>query len=244
VLPTDIGDDRWVTGVDVIPGSRAVVRHVSVYIDTTGQARSADEADAEPGVSTGYEGEQPVAVWWPGQTPVKLDASGYALPDGADIVARILYKKTWITEGQPFTDQTRLGLHLSEDGVGTIEHTVLRSPAEPAERELAFTHTLDQDVSLLGLLPEIEIDALELQVEGVLPDGTRLPLLLIPEPDPGWPTRYWFDAPQSLPGGSQIAVSATLRPGADRTSVPSLFGDDAPVRLLLEYTAGTGAANE
>ena len=243
VLPTDLGGDRWVTGVDVIPGNRAVVRHVSVYVDTTGQARAADEADAGAGFAAGFEGEQPIGVWWPGQSAVRLDAVGYALPSGADIVARVLYKKTWITEGQAFTDQTRVGLHLTEDGVGTIEHTVLSSPEEPTGRELVFSHTLDQDVDLLGLLPELEFEALELKVEGVLPDGSREPLLLIREPDPGWPTRFWFESPLSLPRGSQITVTATLRRGANRHTVPSLFGGDAPFRLLLEYTSGAGAAN-
>ena len=244
VLPTDLGGDRWVTGIDVIPGSQAVVRHVSVYIDTTGQARAADEADPEAGFATGgFEGERPIAVWWPGQSAVKLETVGYALPSGADIVARVLYKKTWITEGQAFTDQTRLGLHLTEDRVGTVEHMVLRSPEGPNGRELVFSHTLDQDVTLLGLLPELAIEATELQIEGVLPDGSRQPLLLIREPDPGWPTRYWFDSPLSLPTGSQIEVTTTLQPGADRETVSSLFAEDAPVRLLLEYTTGAGAAN-
>ena len=243
VMPTALGGDRWVTAVDVVPGARAVVRHVSIYIDNVGQARAADQADAGPGFATGFDGEQPIAVWWPGQSVVKLDAVGYALPDGADIVARVLYKKTWITEGQAFTDQTRLGLHVTEGGVGTIEHTVVSSQGEPDGRELAFTYTFDQDVNLLGMLPEIEVDAAELQVEGVLPDGSRLPLLLIRDPDPGWPTRYWFDGPRSLPSGSRIDVTTTLRPGASRDAVTSLFANGAAVRLLLDHTAGSGAAN-
>ena len=243
VLPTDLGGDRWVTGVDVVPGNRAVVRHVSVYVDTTGQARAADGADEGAGFTAGFENDQPIAVWWPGQSTLKLTAVGYALPSGADIVARVLYKKTWITEGQAFTDQTRVGLHLAEDGVATIEHTVLSSSDEPDGRELAFSHTLDQAVDLLGLLPELEIEAVELQIEGVLPDGSRQPLLLIRDPDPGWPTRYWFDTPRSLPSGSRIEVVATLPPGANRETVSSLFAGDAPVRLLLEYTAAAGAAN-
>ena len=242
-LPTDIGGDRWVTGVDVLPGSRAVVRHVSVYIDTTGQARAADEADTGPGFASGFEADKPIAVWWPGQSAVVLAAAGYALPSGATLVARVLYKKTWITEGQAFTDQTRFGLHLTENGVSRIEQTVLSSPEEPSGRELAFSHTLDHGVDLLGLLPEVAIDVLELEVEGVLADGARVPLLLIREPDSGWPTRYWFDAPRSLPGGSRIEVSATLRPGATRQTVPSLFAGVAPVRLLMDYTSEAGAAN-
>ena len=240
VMDTAAGGDRWITGVDVLPGQRAVVRHVSVYVDTTGQAREADAADPAPGFATGFDG-QPVAVWWPGQDVVKLDGVGYALPDGADIVARILYKKTWITEGQAFTDQTRLGLHLTDAGVDTVEHAVLTATAEPSGRTMTFSHTLDEDVRLLGLLPEVDIESAELQVEGVRPDGSREPLLLILDPDPGWPTRYWFDAPHALRSGSQIEVTATLRPAADRQSAPSLFASDAPIRVLMDFTTATAA---
>jgi hypothetical protein len=89
----------------------------------------------------------------------------------------------------------------------------------------------------------MEIEALELQVEAVLPDGSSQPLLLIREPDPGWPTRYVFDTPHLLPGGSQIQVTATLPAGAERESVPSLFSSGAPVRLLVDYTSGAVLAN-
>ena len=242
-VPTELDVDRWVTGVDVLPGSRAVVRHVSVYVDETGQASAADAADPSPGFATGFDAGTPIAVWWPGQDIVKLDSAGYALPAGADLVARVLYKKTWITEGQAFTDQTRLGLHLSDGAVDTITHAVVNSPDEVTTRELRFSYAIDDDVTLLGLLPEVEVAATELRVEGVLPDGARQPLLLVREPDPGWPTRYWFDTPHALPGGSAIEVTATLRGGADRRTVASLFSSDAPVRLLVDYTTGGGTAN-
>ena len=240
MMDTAEGRDRWITAVDVRPRSRAVVRHVTVYVDTTGQARAADAADPAPGFSEGFDG-QPVAVWWPGQSVVALDGVGYALPDGADVVARVLYKKTWITEGQAFTDQTHLGLHLTDSGVAAVEQRVLDTTAEPAGRTLAFSYEFDEDVTLLGLLPEIDIESAELQVEGVRPDGTREPLLLIREPDPGWPTRYWFDAPHPLPSGSRIEVTTTLRGSGGRQSAPSLFASDAPVRLLMDFTSSTAA---
>lgn len=242
-VPTELGIDRWVTGIDVLPGSRAVVRHVSVYIDDTGQASAADAADPSPGFDTGFDAGSPIAVWWPGQDLIKLDSAGYALPAGADLVARVVYKKTWITEGQAFTDQTRIGVHLADEAVDTITHTVVNSPDQVTTRELRFSYTINDSVTLLGLLPEVAVAASELQVEGVLPDGSREPLLLIREPDPDWPTRYWFDSPHALPSGSAIEVTATLRGGADQQAVPSLFSSTAPVRLLVDYTTGAAAAN-
>jgi len=246
-LPTELDDDRWITAVDVRPGSRAIVRHVAVYIDDTGQARALEDAgagdDTAPGFASGFDSEEPVAVWWPGQSVIQLDGVGYAMPAGADVVARVVYKKTWITEGQAFTDQTSLGLHLAESAVEAIAHTVVSSPAEVAGPEFVFSHPVAEDITLRGLLPEMDFLATELQVESVLPDGSRRPLLLIREPDPGWPTRYWFDTPHPLPSGSEIQVTVTLRGGANRNGVPSLFANDAPIRLLVDYTAGAVTAN-
>jgi len=244
VLPTDLGEDRWISAVDVIPGSRAIVRHVSLYMDTTGQAKTADRAHSGPGFTSDFNSEQPIAVWWPGQNLVDLDEVGYALPAGADIVARVLYKKTWITEGQPFTDQTRFGLYLNDKDVRTIQYTIVGFTEEVDGQELIFTHKFDEDISLLGLFPEIELEALELRIEALFPDGSREPLLLIREPDPTWPTRYWLDSPKSLPRGSQIETSVTRRPGAGQKAVKSLFAsNDDPVRLLIEYTSAVSTAD-
>ena len=238
VLSTDLSDDRWVTGVDIVPGSRAVVRHVSVYVDSTGRARTADETSQESGFTSGFAGEAPIAVWWPGQELTTLDTAGYILPAGADIVARVVYKKTWITEGQEFSDQTRLGLYLADGQQDTIEHRVLNSPL-PSDRNLTFTHTLSEDVTLYGVLPEVGIEVAQLQVVGALPDGSTDPLLLIRNPDMGWPTRYWFDEPRSLPSGTKITVNADLQAGAAPETMPSLFDSEAPVRLLLDVTTTT-----
>ena len=235
VLPTGLANDRWITGVDVLPDSRAVVRHVSVYIDTTGQARTADEADQQPGFADGFEVAAPVAVWWPGQDLATLETAGYALPAGADIVARVLYKKTWITEGQEFSDQTHLGLYLAEGQRASIEHRVVNSPS-PIGSQLKFKYTFTDDVTLYGVLPEVGIAVAELQVVGSLPDGSSDPLLLILNPDSGWPTRYRFDTPHTLPSGSKIRVTATLQPSATTEALPSLFDSQAPVRLLLDVT--------
>lgn len=242
-LPTDLGSDRWISAVDVRPESRAVVRHVSVYVDADGQARAADAADDGPGFASGFESTEPVAVWWPGQQVSRLDGFGYRLPAGADLVARILYKKTWITEGQAFSDRTRIGLHLTDGDVGAVGHTVVAADGDPVGRELAFRHVFEDRVTLLALLPEVAVSAGELRVEGVRPDGSKQPLLLIREPDPAWPTRYRLEEPLDLPAGSALQVTAALERGADSASVPSLFASDAPVRILLDHVRQASAAD-
>ena len=250
VFPSGTDTDRWITAIDFQPGASAVVRGVAVYIDTAGAAKALDDADAGPGFAPvdgqDFPNAAPVALWSPGQPPVMQDAGvGYRLPAGADVVARIHYKKTWITEGQAFSDQSRVGIHFADGDASPIESMVVSSPATLSGRQVSFTHTIEQDARLLALLPEIEVEATDVQVVAVKPDGDRVPMLFIREPDTEWPTRYWFDAPVRVPQGTEIEVSAVLAPVAEHTPGRSLFGGaaTAPIRVLVDFTSGAAAAN-
>ena len=248
VLPTVVGEDRWITGVDFQPGAGAVVRGAAVFVDTTGVVRSLDDADTGPGF-TEVEGRfptaPPVAVWMPGQTPVATPGMGYRLPASADVVLRLHYKKTWITESQEFSDQSRVGLYFADGTASPIESLLVTSPASVSGRQVTFTHEIAEEISLLALLPEIDIESSEIQIEAITPDGSRIPMLWLREPDAGWPTRFWFDNPVSLPQGSRLEITTVLDPGATRSAKSSLLGSDttAPIRFTVDYVRGPIAAN-
>ena len=250
VLPSGTSEDRWVTGVDVMPGAGAIVRDVALYFDTTGTAKVLDAADAAPGFGEAdgqdFPAASPVGLWSPGQQRV-LQNGGVAHPllAGADVVARVHYKKTWITEGEAFSDRSRIGIYLSDERATTIESMLVASPATLSGRTVTFTHALDEDVTVLAVLPEIEIAAKDVQVVAIKPDGVRVPMLFLREPDSAWPTRYWFAAPIDLPSGTEIEVNAVLQPGADHTPATSLFGADpaVPIRFLVDYASGGAPAN-
>lgn len=245
VLPSQTNADRWIKAVDFMPGARPVVRDVVVYIDATGRATQLDGADAALGFAPPADGSfptsQPIAVWVPSQKPVVLDdTAAYTLPRGAAVVLRIHYKKTWITDGQPFADRSTVGLYFAEATSKAVETMIISSPSTLSGRQATFTHTIDRDVSALALLPEVGMEMGDMQVEAVRPDGTREPMLLLREPTGAWPTRYWFDRPIALPKGTQLEVAASLKPGADRVSAASLLAGapGAPVRLLMDFVSG------
>ena len=97
-------------------------------------------------------------------------------------------------------------------------------------------------MTVLALFPEVDIESSELQVEAVRPNGVRIPMLLLREPDRGWPTRFWFTTPVALPAGSQIEVRAILDPAAQRLQKATLLGDStAPIRFSIDYVSGLGA---
>jgi len=248
VLATNISESKSILGAELRPGTRAIVRGAAVFVDTTGAARSLADVDEAAGFSEHpdqpFPLAPPVAVWTPGQSSVINDVAGYHLPAGADIVVRIHYKKTWITEGMDFSDQSQLGLYLSDSNTQHIESILLASPDSVSGLETTFTHEISDDITVLALLPEVDIESSELRVEAVTPTGDRVPMLWLREPDEGWPTRFWFDSPLSLPAGSRIEVTTALEPAPVRNPKPTLIGNrTAPIRFAIDYVTGTLPAN-
>ena len=95
VLPTHLDRPREISAVDLLPGMPAVVR------DATIAARTADGS------------LQNLGTWFPRQVPAATALKpGTLLPAGAEVVARIHYKKTWKYEGQALTDRSFIGLYL------------------------------------------------------------------------------------------------------------------------------------
>ena len=249
VLSTGTTEERFVTGADVMPGAGAIVRDVAIYIDDTGTARALDAEDEGPGFGEA-EGRHfpigaPLALWSPGRRSVRQEDTARRLPAGADIVARVHYKKTWITEYEEFVDQSRVGLYVGDESRRTVDSMLLSAPLPAGGLTLRFSQRIEQELSALAILPEVAIEARDVRVVAVTPDGTRVPLLFLREPDTAWPTRYWFDAPIDLPAGSTIEVDALLHPGADQAPGRSLFGADpaAPIRLVVDYASGTALAD-
>ena len=97
VLPSGLARERAVRAIDLLPGTPAVVRDAIVSIRMPDGATSI------------------IGRWTPQQTPAAIAVTpGTTLPPGADLIARIHYKKTWKYEGQPLTDQSALGLYFAD----------------------------------------------------------------------------------------------------------------------------------
>ncbi len=249
VLPSPIIDDQIISAVDFQPGARAVIRSASIFFDTSGAARVLDASDPSPGfaetVTSDFPESPPAAVWVPGQVPVSLDNVGHVVSAGTDIVLRVHYKKTWITEGQEFSDQSRVGFYFSDNESDQIDSLLIESPTSTDGSELIFTHEVSASSTLLSLLPEVDIAASELQVTAVKPDGQRIPMLWLREPDSGWLTRFWLQDPVNAPSGTTLETRVVLEPGATYSPTTSILGKapSSPVRFSLGYVDGQVNAN-
>lgn len=239
-IPTGLTADRFVRGLEIVPGAPAIVRSVVVSVDLGGKARALDEASDGPGFTTAGGADVPtrdvLAVWQPGQDaliPENDDGTAaYRLPARADLVVRVRFKKTFRQEGQDVTDRTTLGLWFTQKPPRhAIERLVIVSPAAgsrpKSDTEVRFTETVKHDVQVLAVLPNVPARLDSMRVEAIRPDGSREPMLLLTHPTPEWPTRYWFQAPVALPKGSRVEVVA----------VPGFSERSGRIGVQLDYVA-------
>ncbi|MBI3411163.1 MAG: redoxin domain-containing protein [Planctomycetes bacterium] len=134
VLPTNLGEDKYVTAVELRPSNPRIVHHVLLFIDSKGQAKKLEQAakekkpdadhpddnkyDRGPGYSVamgvGFLPQGGLSGWAPGQMPRFLpEGSGYLLPKNSDVVMQIHYHR----DGRAEKDRTQIGLYFAKKKV-------------------------------------------------------------------------------------------------------------------------------
>ncbi len=199
-IATKTTDARWVRAVDLLPGNPAIVRSATIALKNAP--------------------ERVLARWLPGQHPVPLDGgAALRLPAGAELVARIRYKKTWSYEGKAMTDRSTIGIYFANASEAR-ELTALPVADQTVQttkgQTFTVTRTLEQDVQAYAIDPAQVPDDVSLQMDAVAPDGVRTPLVrFVTRSD--WRRRYWLTKPMTLTKGTKIEITGTVE-DADLTS--------------------------
>jgi hypothetical protein len=233
-LATGTTEARWVRAVDLLPGTPSIVRSAVISIKA-----------AQPPPSASPSPEHVLARWVPGHDPEPIDSgTAFRLPAGAELVARIHYKKTWQFEGKPLTDRSTVGVYFAQTKDARELLTVpIASTALPAgdatDRTITFSRTIDEDLQALALSPEQVPPNITLQVEAVRPDGSRTPMIRL-NTRPDWDRRYWFERPLTLPRGTKIEVTANL---ADPDIMSAAFGGPSAPRAAAPVSGVRLALN-
>jgi hypothetical protein len=217
IVPTGTTERRWVRAVDLMPGTAAMVRAATIAV------RSAAPAGA--GATT----ERMLAVWLPGEEPISLeDGLAFELPASAELVVRVLYRKTWEDERKELRDRSTVGVYFAPAAARGVQALGLAPDygAVATADRFAFRRTLTDDVRALAIYPEAGLGSTSVRVVATRPDGTRADLVAF-HPRPDWSRRYWFREPIPLPRGTTIEVTA-------------LFDDEAPL-LPLSLSPATAS---
>ncbi len=205
-VATGLKDARWVRAIDVLPGTPAIVRSATITLK------------GDP--------DRVLARWLPGGDLVASDdGAAFHLNAGAELVARIRYKKTWSYEGKPMTDRSTIGLYFAKSEARELVTVPIVAASVPDGKNQTFTvtQTLERDVQAYALSPDQVPDDMRLQVEAIRPDGSRAPLVRF-NTRADWKRRFWFDKPIALPRGTQIRIVGNTE---DPELIAAAFGGPA-----------------
>lgn len=249
VIPTSETEDRYITGIEIIPGNREVVHHVILFQDTTGVPEQLDGEDPALGYTcfggVGSDNASMVAGWVPGSsaffTPENM---GIFLPKGATLVAQIHYPEG--SAGQ--MDSTLINLQFSErDDLRRIENLpalnhffgIDRPLFIPANTRQTFHETffpVPFNVIVTGIAPHAHLICESMKAFATTPLGDTIPLIDIPHWDFEWQGFYQFKKPVVIPAFSTLHGIATYN---NTTSNHHLPGD-----MPVDVSVGEATTDE
>ncbi len=210
-IPVSLPGNRYVTGIEVIPGNRSVVHHVLVYQDSTGQALAQDAADPLPGYTAfggiGVFGAKQIGAWVPGSGAEFFPTNmGIHLPQNTAIVVQIHYP----AQGAGQVDSTRINFRLSDGSLREVGITPILNHAfsmtngpltVPANQVKTFQeqYTIPVQVTLLAIAPHAHLICTSMKAFGVTLQGDTIPFIDIPAWDFHWQGSYHFQKPIKIP---------------------------------------------
>ncbi|MFO0980905.1 MAG: redoxin domain-containing protein [Planctomycetota bacterium] len=227
VIPSSVGEDRYVRAVEIRPGNRKVVHHAITFLDTSGKARERDAKDALPGYSSAGPGFLPaggLGGWAPGTRVRELpDGVGYFLPAHADLVMQLHYHPS----GKPEQDRTRIGLYFAN---GPIEKRFLVIPVAALLREIPAgddhyvvkgSFVAPVAGKALSVFPHMHLLGKEFTMTMTGKDGTVQPLIHIKDWDWNWQEAYVYKQPIPIAPGTRIDLEAVFDNSAENRHNPN-----------------------
>jgi hypothetical protein len=260
VLPTGLDEDKYVSGIDVLPGNRSSVHHVILFLDETGKSEELDAAEEGPGYSCLGGPGTPIAGnlslsdignlasslaytlggWAPGTRP-------QLLPDGVGIPlnkkARIVMQVHYYTNVSRAPDQTRVGLYFSKTRVRKplfflpLVQQKLNIPPDKADHVESMNLTIPffLDNQVINIFPHMHLLGREISVDAVRGRETT-PLIKIDQWDFNWQGPYTFVKPVGVPAGTSLRLSCKY----DNTTANPRNPSNPPKRV----TWGEGTEDE
>lgn len=200
VVDPGFTEDRWVKNAEVMPGNRAIVHHIIVYIQSP-DAKDSNIGDNE--LLVGFA---------PGTRPVDLPV-GWArkIPAGSKLIFEMHYTPI----GTEQKDRSKLGLIFTDEKDVTHHvwttnaiNTKLKIPPHVENHREVASKTFDEDVQMLSLFPHMHIRGKSFRYELTYPDGQQEVLLDVPDYDFNWQTSFVFAEPKTIPRGTKLLCTA------------------------------------
>lgn len=223
--------DKWICEMEVVPGNRAVVHHIIVYVQPEGKRQKGD-------------GEF-LCAYVPG-TRARPLAVGHAKKIKAGSWLR--FQVHYTPNGSPQSDLSKVGLIFTE--ASSVTHQVLTmevhntdfqlAPGEDNQSVTAHSNPSPVEVQLLSMAPHMHLRGKSFKYELEMPDGTRQTILDVPRYDFNWQTNYRLAEPLIIPAGARLHCTAVYDNSANNPANPDptktiTWGDQSWDEMMLGY---------
>jgi len=232
VIPTGFTEDKYVQVAEARPGNTKLVHHIIAFVREPGNPWM---KDAKPGVA--YVPKEPelspedqkkqeeaeaklpgipfpgdfLVAYAPGTVPeVIKPGRAKLIKAGSDLVLQMHYT----ADGSAGTDISRIGLVFSKtppaERMLTINsaNVVFSLPPGAPDTQVNSKMTLQQDATLVNLLPHMHFRGASFEYRATYPDGTKEVLLRVPHYDFNWQLTYDLVSEKKLPKGTLIECEA------------------------------------
>jgi len=264
VIPSGLTSDQFAKAIEVIPGNRAIVHHVLIFYDTTGNCLQNDLADPGPGYQcfggSGCGEERLVGIWVPGSQPqfypqgmgIQLQANGW-------FVIQVHYAPG--SQGQ--TDSTRVNVKFANPGftrpvflTAPLEHIYTFDPPPfngplviPANQVKTFRNHYEVPITLSALAvgPHMHLLGQKIKAFGVDPANPTdtMKFIDIPKWNFHWQGAYFFPKVRKVPAGTVLHGEATYDNTVNNEDNPNdppqtvTLGEQTTDEMFLVYFAYT-----
>lgn len=227
-MPIDAPNDLHVSAIDFRPLDRGSVHHIIPFLDRTGASASLDPDGR--GYScfggSGISSATPLGGWSPGARPVLLpEGVAVRIPRGSKrIVMQVHYSPHF---GKVLPDRTEIGLYLAKGEVtkelqyGVLDNDDFVIPAGDPDHLVQADTTIPAQVEIYSVYPHMHLLGRTMNLEAVLPDGTRQCMISIPAYDFNWQGAYLYRTPLTLPRGTRLHLEAHYDNSAENLRNPS-----------------------
>src|SRR6185437_4660747 len=215
-LPTNFTEDKYVQFAEARPTDREHTHHIIAFIRDPHSRWMKDAPIGVPfvpekGKGDGGFGGDFLAAYAPGTIPdVLKPGQAKLIPKGADIVFQLHYT----ADGNPGSDKSRVGLIFAKEPpkeriltLAAARDDFAIPPGDPNYR-VDSKITLQDDSTLMMLLPHMHLRGKDFEYRVLFPDGRRQTLLSVPHYSFNWQLSYYLDQPLFLPKGTIIECTA------------------------------------
>ncbi|MDF1814117.1 MAG: redoxin family protein [Verrucomicrobiales bacterium] len=232
LVVTELKEDKWVTGYEILPSERDVVHHVIIQVfDKGSKVRNIDEAG-------GYW-----AAYVPGNGAVKYpDGFARKFPAGAKVQFQIHYTPS----GKEKMERLKMGLHFADSPpeyeiktLAIADHRLNIPPGARAHKE-GTSRKVPFDIPAMSFMAHMHTRGSAFSYELTHPDGTTEMLLDIPRYDFNWQLRYELKKPKFIPQGSTVKVTGVFDNSTENKANPDptktvKWGPQTVDEMLIGY---------